>query len=46
MRSDGLPVAKCLNDTCFAMCKVPGPLEGFAKRRMAQATKLSYESLL
>ena len=48
MRCGGLstPVAKCLNDTCFAMCKVPGPLEGFAKRRMAQAIKLSYERLL
>jgi hypothetical protein len=48
MRSNDLmmPVAKCLNDECFATCKVPGPLEGFAKRRMAQATKLSYESLL
>lgn len=48
MRSNTLPMpsAKCLNDECFAMCKIPGPLEGFAKRRMAQATKLSYERLL
>lgn len=48
MRSNTLPMpsAKCLNDECFAMCKIPGPLEGFAKRRMAQATKLSHESLL
>ncbi len=48
MRSNSLsmPVAKCLNDECFAMCKVHGPLEGFAKRRIAQAIKLSYERLL
>ena len=48
LRSNSLsmPVVKCLNDECFAMCKVTGPLEGFAKRRMAQATKLSYERLL
>ena len=48
MRCNTLPMpsAKCLNEDCGATCKVPGPLEGFAKRRMAQATKLSYESLL
>lgn len=48
MRCNTLPMpsAKCLNEDCGAMCKVPGPLEGFAKRRMAQATKLSYERLL
>lgn len=48
MRCNTLPMpsAKCLNEDCGAMCKVSGPLEGFAKRRMAQAIKLSYERLL